>query len=305
MSFDLYFFHNEAIEYKISDVMDYLKGKPYFKLPDVDGDEFIISYMNPYTGVDFYLAYQKSNTGIEERDDQGNVTARFFNTDLTFRINVNRATFFGYEALSIIGELADKFDWFVINPQNEGIPKKYTTEDLLHSWLETNRRAIETVKDYNEMRGSSSISIEVPAEQSLEWWKKTYEMSRFIEEHDESFLIPKISLFEDEEGKALSIVQWNGEHPQVIPTCDFFYVKYKKKWKWAPFLSSERVGLVRHRDLAKELETCLLPFSTELSDIKLLPKEHVKLANRLLDQIQLQPILPLREIEPSMIVDKI
>src|SRR5262249_20117339 len=158
MSFDLFFCSREPKRLDFEAVAKWAEKMGYFKR---DKDQ--LWYQNPDTGVYFSIEY-------DEMPEDSPVPAGCHDTGLSFNLNYNRASFFGYEAMPVVARLVQDFSLGVYNPQAEedaqAMRYGVDAETLLHSWLDHNRWAILALVHEN-----AAHTEHMPRTKSLPMWR--------------------------------------------------------------------------------------------------------------------------------------
>src|SRR5215813_11272337 len=110
MSFDLYFCWRKQAPIDFDLVAEWAKKHNHFQRQNSQ-----LWYNNEDTGVYFSLDF-------EIKDSEDNVIPEdsgYFDSGLSFNLNYNRPSFFGYEAMPIAEMLASTFSLGVVNPQED------------------------------------------------------------------------------------------------------------------------------------------------------------------------------------------
>jgi hypothetical protein len=163
MSFDLYFCWLKKERLDFEAVATWAVGIENFSRK---GSQ--LWYENPKTGV--YFSFDFDPQGSETLENSP-VPNEYFDSGLSFGLNLNRPSFFGYEAMPFVERLAKRFGLCIVDPQVDADEPVLMTEidskSLTDSWLKHNKWAILTlIKD-----PSFSNPLRMPTAASLYLWR--------------------------------------------------------------------------------------------------------------------------------------
>ena len=113
MSFDLYFCWPKRERVDLELVKAWASGFESFKQ-----NENQLWYSNSKTGVYFSLNFACENS--ESPEDLPSIPVGFYDSGLRFNLNFNRPSYFGYEAMPFVEQVAAGFGLSVVDPQADG-----------------------------------------------------------------------------------------------------------------------------------------------------------------------------------------
>jgi hypothetical protein len=182
----------------------------------LDGVEYV--YQNPDTGVHFSFDVQ----GVGHN---GQVIAGAKPT-LSFDINLARPSFFALEAMPIVAAVADSLQLLIIDPQNDDVtpwaPLHVVTADLMRSWEQSNRWAIEVLRS----RQGAALTY-YSRDKATYYWAWAYfraEIERKYAGRD--VFVPRIlTLRRHGRRRLITAIKWPERAKAVlIPTVDFIFL---------------------------------------------------------------------------------
>ncbi len=237
MSFDLNFYKKETNTTTITEMVEFLNTIPMLE----SRTEAQIVYENEETGV--YFQFEIYEMDGDENDDE-NYFSNFLDTNLSFNINYIRPEFFGVECFEIVDKLVEKFDLFVLNPQEEGEPIKYQRGELLKSWLDSNKR-------FSKLYFKEFELNYLDLEKSNYSWKFCYNRNKLQEEFTEEYFVPNIFYIKRNGTETVeTLCIWPEHIPIILPKVDFVLIERKVK---KLFRVKKENGLVEYDTIIKEL----------------------------------------------------
>ena len=99
-------------------------------------------YENPKTGVYFSIDFEPEAQESPESAPQ--IPDGYLYTGLSFNLNYKRPSYFGFEAMPLVEQVAQRFGLTVFDPQadsDEPLVASVNSETLVRSWLKHNQRA--------------------------------------------------------------------------------------------------------------------------------------------------------------------
>ena len=109
MSFDLFFCWDRQERINFEAVCSWSDALAYFERNDNQ-----LWYRNEDTGVYFSLDFE----GKQPAEGEGpEIPEGYFDTGLSFNLNFNRPSYFGYEAMPFVENLSKRFGLFAFDPQ--------------------------------------------------------------------------------------------------------------------------------------------------------------------------------------------
>jgi len=184
MSFDLYFCwqKNERIDFE--SVVTWAQTVGNFR-----GGSDQLWYQNEGTGVYFSLDFEAE---APEDPEDARVPPGACDTGLSFNLNFIRPSFFAFEAMPIVAELARRFGLSVFDPQADNaksLQQSVDAKNLVDSWSASNQWAVHA---FVEQPGASVVRYMPPAK-SLYLWKYAREKKRLEEGCGEDVFVPTLS----------------------------------------------------------------------------------------------------------------
>lgn len=187
-----------------------------------EGDEDVIVYKNPDTGVGFYFEYM-------HEDGKGEPNVR---PDGVYRVAVCveycQPTCFFIEALYEIVDLVKNEGFSVYDPQIGG-PEgggEFSDEKLYDSWNKCNARA---VRDYMMPLGREMENVPMmPYETLKTMWRWNYSIPHLKEALGDGVQIPSMQCIELD-GDDLTAVFWRDGGAAALPYVDVIIIARRKK----------------------------------------------------------------------------
>jgi hypothetical protein len=184
-------------------------------------------YENAATGVYFSLEFDAQGS-VDPEDSP--IPPGYIDSGLSFLLNFNRPSFFGYEAMPIIEELANHFGLTVVDPQVGGsspvLMSKVDSKTLVDSWLKHNRWAIFTLLE----NSSFSNPFRMPIASSLYLWRYRIEKGNLERTCGEEIFVPNLIPVHRKGatlvGRGVTCTQGV---PMIVPEADWVFVVRGKK----------------------------------------------------------------------------
>jgi len=261
MSFDLFFCWREHKRIDFEAVVKWAETSGCFKRESSQ-----LWYQNPDTGVYFSIEYVA--TPPDDPEDSP-VPADCNDTGLSFNLNYNRASFFGYEAMPVVARLVQDFSLGIYNPQSgedaDGVRYGVEAESLLNSWLDHNRRAISALLQQN-----AALREHMPTAKSLRMWrymshKKELEQRLAAED----IFVPKIVPLQHKEARKLELgfVCSEGVYC-LVPAVDWVFIVRPKK-RFFKSKGDTEIGIISYATFLELMRHLLQPFDDDdLTQIK-------------------------------------
>ena len=262
MSFDLFFCWQRPEHIDFGAVCSWARVLTCF-----EQKENQLWYGNEDTGVYFSLDFG----GKPAEDREGPVIPQgYLDTGLSFNLNFNRPSYFGYEAMPIVENLAAEFGLSVFDPQARDsdhlLVRDVKSEDLLKSWLENNRNAILTMVEHAGL----ATPIEMPRSKSMYRWRYSRSKKHLQTICGKDIFVPTLSPVRrtGSNRAELAFVCTQGI-PCLMPASDWvFIVRERKAHFWSG--KEREVGVVSRRKFRDLVAGPLEPFDSDLS-LDLLP----------------------------------
>lgn len=221
MGFDLHFFtrHDRSIDPR---ELVLWSQQAHFLNASLLPDGLQLLYENPDTGVTFSLDYLPGRAL-----DEGAMGADgYLPTGIGFSLYYGRPTYFGYEAMPFLVDLAHSFDLRVLNPQNGGTqPEVAKAEDLIVSWSACNRQAVRAMAE----EGLIDSFFYLPKEKADHLWGYRLSKPRRAALLKGEVHFPQIFLFAPKDGRqCATAIAWNGTAMAFPPVDYVIFVRTKK-----------------------------------------------------------------------------
>ncbi len=264
MSFDLYFCRKDGNNLDFSAIKAWAETYHPFEIGDAQ-----LSYHNDATGVYFSLDFESP-----EQTDQGEspVPADIPYSGLSFNLNFIRPSFFAFEAMPIVADLANRFGLSILDPQRDGNsqPGEVNAQTLIESWQKSNRWAVSAYPDTG-----GSLPPRMRPDKSLFLWQYSTSKSELEGVCGENLFVPRLFPFRGKASSTAEISVVCGEGVwMVVPPCDWVIVMRKKKRAFrAP--ENETVAISRETFDVVTAEW-LKPFEWRIPEFKLIPREAVE-----------------------------
>jgi len=265
MSFDLFFcwLRKERIDF--ASVCRQAESWGHFERTDRQ-----LWYRNEDTGVYFSLDFEAESPNEGQRPD---IPEGYFDTGLSFNLNFNRPSYFGYEAMPIVEHLASSFALSAFDPQASDsehlLLPKVNADDLLRSWLSNNRNAILTMIEHAGLSTPPQMSLE----KSMYRWNYSKNKRTLEERCGEQIFVPTLSpVRRSGSSHAQLAFAYTQNVPCLVPDSDWVLVVRKKKAHFWSAAESE-VGVLsasRFRELAVE---SLRDFDSNDLSMRVIPLE--------------------------------
>lgn len=255
MSFDLFFCWREPQRIDFEGVAKWAETIGNFKR---DKDQ--LWYQNPDTGVYFSIDY--TATTPDNPEDSPVPTGCNF-TGLSFNLNYNRASFFGYEAMPVVARLVQDFTLGIYNPQADevapGLVYGLDAEPLLNSWLDHNRRATSAL-----LQGNTASPDHMPRAKSLRMWRYMAR-KKDLEQRlaDEDVFVPKIVPLQHKGARELEpgFVCSEGVYC-LVPAVDWVFIVRPKKRLFKSKPDNE-IGIISYTTFLELMGHLLEPFDDQ------------------------------------------
>ena len=138
-------------------------------------------YANELTGVYFALDHEAKN-------EEPLVPTEYEDIRLTFNMNYNRPSFFGYEAMPIVENLALHFSLLISD--NYAPPRHMNAGELIESWCAENQSAIRVMTEHCGV----SNPLHMSQQQSLQWWRYMHKQGDLQQELGDGVFVPRLCL---------------------------------------------------------------------------------------------------------------
>jgi hypothetical protein len=286
MSYDLIFCREKGRPLAFEDVAAWAARRKYFERSAPKQ----LWYENKDTGV--YFSFEYENFDPED----GLVPPQFEDIRLSFNLNFFRPSFFAYEAMPIVTELARNFG--LLGIEDSSPPAACDAEQLTASWIESNSRAAKAVIHAGEVEEP----FYMPAEKSLEWWRYMYrheELSKELEMAD--VFVPTLFLLALNDSRNIrTAVTWIPDVHMIVPDCELVILGRKRKGFLA---AKEERGIVSLRTISETLGNLIEDYD-HARGLRIVKPENLGRVERALATIPFSHTLKeVSRISPDRIID--
>lgn len=286
MSFDLYFCSPDGRRVDFDAVAAWAKKRgPFVRNPDQ------LWYSNEDTGVYFSLDFEPDEP---ETPEDARVPEGVSDAGLSFNLNFNRPSFFGYEAMPYVEQLARRFDLRVFNPQSNApdFATEAEAKNLTESWLDHNRRAILTL---TEQEPTFANPFYMPLEHSLYLWRFRMAKEKLKLICGEELYLPRLAPVHQKDSKVVSrAFTCTQGVPTIVPESEWVFVVRGKKSFFKPKGKPE-VGVISRETFNELLERYIEPFEFSETEVQVIRSGSVKKVGDILSS--LEHMLPQSEFE--------
>ena len=277
MSFDLFFCSREPKRIDFEAVVKWAETIGHFKR-----DRNQLWYQNPDTGV--YFSIDHAATPPDDPEDSP-VPAGCNDTGLSFNLNYNRASFFGYEVMPVVARLVQDFNLGIYNPQAgedaQGVRYGLDPQLLLNSWLDHNRRATSALLQQHAARLDH-----MPGAKSFRMWRYMLQ-KKDLEQRlaDEDTFVPKIVPLQHKGAHELKLgfVCSEGVYC-LVPTVDWVFIVRPKKGIFKSKPETE-VGIISYTTFLELMGHLLQPFDDE--NVKQIKRESAEEMTKIIRRFDL------------------
>jgi hypothetical protein len=283
MSFDLYFCWHKREPVNLDSVADWSQKHRYFQRKDSQ-----LFYSNEDTGVYFSLDFEIKDA------EESVIPSDYFDSGLSFNLNFNRPSFFGYEAFPLVVDLCENFRLAVFDPQEsdgQAVNHNPGIAELTNSWLRSNRNAVVTIKEYNK---GFSIS-RMPLSTSRYLWSYSRKKQDLQAKLTDDIFVP--TLFPFRRGGSESIetaVICTSEIPMIVPASEWVVIQRPKK-RFLGIKEETEIGVVSASVFNSAVGDLIIPFTDWELSVRIINPESAGAAAKRLKSIQ--DMLPLKEFE--------
>ena len=239
MSFDLFFCWDRQERINFEAVCSWSDALAYFERNDNQ-----LWYRNEDTGVYFSLDFE----GKQPAEGEGpEIPEGYFDTGLSFNLNFNRPSYFGYEAMPFVENLSKRFGLFAFDPQARDLKhqlwRDVNSNDLLQGWFENNRNAILTMIEH--------VGLETPPQmllaKSMYRWNYSIKKKDFQRKCGDQIFVPALSPIRRRGSSQVQLAfVYTQNVPCLVPDSDWvLVVRQKKAHVWSA--AQSEVGILSAR----------------------------------------------------------
>jgi len=221
MSFDLFFCCKEAKALDFERVADWSERYPYFSRT-AKGQLF---YENRDTGV--YFSLDGSREDATDPEDSP-IPAGFADVGLAFNLNFNRPSYFAYEAMPIVEDLAKEFSLLIVDPQGDSpLPQECNATRLIREWSASNESAIRYLSEQADFNGTF---LYMPQADSLNFWRYMSGKSELQSKLGDDVFMPRLVLVQRVGStRVQTALVWTPGIPMVVPKHDWAAIVRERK----------------------------------------------------------------------------
>ncbi|HET8668160.1 MAG TPA: hypothetical protein VFM10_09285 [Terriglobales bacterium] len=278
MSYDLFFCRTDPNPLRTDEVASWASKYQSFNQA-ANGQ---LWYANESTGVYFSL-----NLDGPVKDVSLDLPTGIRYTGLSFNMNYNRPTFFAYEAMPVVEDLARTLGLLICNPQTgSSEPRPADVHSLIENWSITNRSAVVLAAESQQDKPLEQAPF-MPLADSLRWWQYQFRRSALEAElMEQDVFVPNIFLLRRAGSRRVqTAITWTPGVAMLVPEVDWGVVVRERKRFMRP--PKQEVGYVRGSVLMELAREYLQDFDTKAS-CHLLPAKNVPAVNQILDSIELK-----------------
>lgn len=197
MSFDLYLRGDHISR---DALFPHLDKYPDFQRRNFADDDFGYSFLNPATGVYWYLR-----------------TAEHRTESLCITLNYNRPTFFALETLPVVESLCKHFQLLIEDPQEDFIgPASFN--ELIKSWRVHNERAVKALKAHG-------TALNYMAERKAnEWWEYARVREKVATNLGDAVFVPEVFIIKRPSGEPFRMIVCPKGSRQLLPPADVVWI---------------------------------------------------------------------------------
>lgn len=193
---------------------------PYLSARSLPGGLQMV-YENPETEVHFSVDYLPD----EPCDEAVEIPEGYFDSGLGFSLYYGRPTYFTYEAMPFLADLARAFDLLMFNPQAATVATAAKADELIVSWSDCNRQAVRAMA----AKGLIDSFYYLPKEKADQLWSYRLSKERREAAFEGQVYFPQIFLFAPKgERQCATAITWNGA-AMAFPAVDYVILVRREK----------------------------------------------------------------------------
>lgn len=278
MSFDLYFCSPKGERVDFDAVAAWSKERGPFVRNAAQ-----LWYSNEDTGVYFSLDFEPDEQATPE---DARVPEGLFDSGLSFNLNFNRPSFFGFEAMPYVEELSKRFNLQVIDAQQWEEPVVATeaeSKSLISSWLDHNRRGILALMEQDP---SFANPLHMPLEHSLYLWRFRMAKKKLKLICGEELYVPHLTPVHQKDSKVVSrAFTCTQGVPTMVPESEWVFIVRGKKGFFKPREKPE-VGVISRETFNELLDGYIEPFQFSETPVRVIRPDSVKKVGNLLKSLE-------------------
>lgn len=204
-----------------------------------DGTQLTADYNNPDTGVFCRFLYRivdEAQNGAERDPEFGGYTG------LQFKVDLVRPSSFGWEALPLAIEVAEKLSCRILLP---GEPVKPPASPnwlaLFNDWDRQNRQLIKQVLQREE---EEIFAIDSDALHT--WWEWMRNRVALQEKVGDRYMVGRVAFLKEQEtGRLVRVAVWPNLMPLLVPDIDYLIVSIERPGPDGPVQMEKMVPFER------------------------------------------------------------
>lgn len=279
MSFDLYFCWHKRERINFGDVKAWAVGIESFS---AKGDQ--LWYASPTTGV--YFSFDFEAKAPESPEDGPDIPDGHFDSGLSFNLNYNRPSYFGFEAMPIVESLASRFSLDIVNPQgNFAGPESVTVADsnaLTRSWIHHNRQAVLVMME----QPNSARPLSMAAASSTYLWRYVKGKEDLQRSCGEAVFVPSLVPVQRKgDTRALRATIYTQGLPTIVPECEWVFIVRRRKGLFRSKKEQE-VAAISVETFRELLAGYMKPFAWQGLQVQIISPEVAENAGKIIGAIE-------------------
>jgi len=253
MSHNLYFFTREPRNIDQSLLIAWA-GKFARLTTKLSNTGLQFAYRNPDTGVHFAFDFEPAvgNDGYRASPDGS------FRTGIVLSLTYGRPTYFAYESMPLVEDLAQGFDLLVLDAQAQSArPGPCNVDELIRSWRDANQRAVRAMAT----QGLIDSFYYLPEAKANRFWAYRSQRAGYAKRLGEEVFVPEIFLFAPAgRRECVTTVTWNGYFPMIFPQIDYLVLVRRKRSWFGLGKTVEKVEFAPAAGVLEQIAGALAPF---------------------------------------------
>lgn len=266
MGFELRFLTKDRRFIDPRELVLWNQQSPYLSARSLPGGLQMV-YENPETDVHFSVDYLPD----EPCDDAFEIPEGYFDSGLGFSLYYGRPTYFTYEAMPFLVDLARSFELWLFNPQAATLASAAKADELIVSWSECNRQAVRAMA----AKGLIDSFYYLPKEKADRLWSYRLSKDRREAALDGKVYFPQIFLFAPKgERQCAAAITWNGA-AMAFPEVDYVVLVRREKSLFGFGAPAETIEYVPASSVRNIIGAVLTPLG-ESDDLAILRPDAAK-----------------------------
>ncbi|MDH3790733.1 MAG: hypothetical protein OEU56_15185 [Rhodospirillales bacterium] len=281
MSHNLYFFTREPRTIDQSLLIAWA-GKFAHLTTKLSNTGLQFAYRNPDTGVHFAFDFEPAAGSDGDRASPDGS----FRTGIVLSLTYGRPTYFAYESMPLVEDLAQGFDLLVMDAQAQNArPGPCNIDELIRSWRDNNQRAVRAMAT----QGLIDSFYYLPETKADLFWAYRSQRAGYAKRLGEEVFVPEIFLFAPEgRRECVTTVTWNGYFPMIFPRVDYLVLVRRNRPWFGLGKAVERVEYAPAPRILEQIAGALAPFDGA-DDLSILTPDQVRRHARTFHRIVGEP----------------